>query len=118
MRGVVSAALEKERADKRIASSLQATVTLYLQSAWHNLDLESEGIQWADFLMSAHVTIIQLPDGQKIPLEALSHVEGVGVFIGVSSDEKCQRCWRYLPEVIHEARALCQRCASVVDGAH
>jgi isoleucyl-tRNA synthetase len=37
--------------------------------------------------------------------------------IGLASGEKCQRCWKVLPEVGSSAAhpALCRRCADAVE---
>jgi isoleucyl-tRNA synthetase len=43
-------------------------------------------------------------------------VLGVTVVIGLAEGEKCQRCWRVLPEVGSVAAhpELCHRCADAV----
>jgi isoleucyl-tRNA synthetase len=47
----------------------------------------------------------------------LPEVAGVAVTVGPAPGEKCQRCWRVLPEVGSVAAHpdLCQRCADAVD---
>ena len=48
---------------------------------------------------------------------ALPDVPGIGVVVGPAAGERCERCWRVLPEVGHVAGhdELCQRCAEVID---
>ena len=54
------------------------------------------------------------------PQEAfrLQDVEGVGVVVDLAEGEKCQRCWKVLPEVgaHQQAEGTCDRCAAVVGG--
>ena len=50
---------------------------------------------------------------------ALADVPEVGVRVALAEGEKCQRCWRVLPEVgtLPDHPDLCRRCADVVEGA-
>ena len=47
----------------------------------------------------------------------LPDVAGVGVVVALAPGERCERCWRVLPEVGHVPGHddLCQRCAEVID---
>jgi len=46
----------------------------------------------------------------------LADVPGVGVVFKTAEGEKCQRCWKVLPEVgKHGHDGLCARCADAVD---
>ena len=47
----------------------------------------------------------------------LPDVPGVAVVVKDASGDKCERCWRVLPEVGNVAAHadLCRRCAEVVD---
>ena len=54
--------------------------------------------------------------GDPAPSEAfrLPEVEGVGVVFETADGEKCQRCWKILPDVgRHAHEGVCGRC----DGA-
>jgi len=46
-------------------------------------------------------------------------VPGVAVRVALAEGEKCQRCWRVLPEVgtVPDHPDLCRRCADVVESA-
>ena len=50
----------------------------------------------------------------------MADVPGIAVVVGLASGEKCQRCWRVLPEVttIPAHPDLCGRCADAVDHHH
>jgi isoleucyl-tRNA synthetase len=108
----VTGALEVERAAKRIGSSLQAAVELFvpdrLLPMLHDVDLAelcivSEGTARAGTPPEGAFT---LPD-----------VLGIGVVVMPASGTRCERCWRVLPEVGHVEGHddLCQRCADVLD---
>ena len=62
---------------------------------------------------------IELRSGEG-PADAfrLDDVAGVAVVPGLAEGEKCERCWRVLPEVGSAAAApgTCRRCADVVSG--
>ncbi|HUJ96884.1 MAG TPA: zinc finger domain-containing protein, partial [Stellaceae bacterium] len=47
----------------------------------------------------------------------LPEVPGVAVTVGSAPGEKCQRCWRILPEVgtVPKHPELCERCADAVE---
>ncbi|HEX6838915.1 MAG TPA: class I tRNA ligase family protein, partial [Polyangia bacterium] len=111
LRRVVTGALELERAQKRIGSSLQAAVTVYAApdyvEALDGLDLAEISITSA-----GTVTTEAPPEGAF----TLPDVAGVAVAVGPAPGEKCQRCWRVLPEVgtILAHPDLCRRCAHSV----
>jgi isoleucyl-tRNA synthetase len=44
----------------------------------------------------------------------LEDVEGVAVVSGLSDGDKCERCWRILPEVATHDGKICGRCADTV----
>ncbi|MBV8526377.1 MAG: isoleucine--tRNA ligase [Acetobacteraceae bacterium] len=96
-----TAALEEERRDGRIGSSLQASVTLRFGPDEEPL-LSEEG--WAEILI---VSQLRIEQGDP----------GAGFIVGVAGGEKCARCWRVLPEVGENPRhtALCGRCADAID---
>ncbi|MBV9151728.1 MAG: isoleucine--tRNA ligase, partial [Alphaproteobacteria bacterium] len=112
MRRVVTGALELERAQKRIGSSLQASVEIYapnpLVAASHDVDLAELCITSA-----ATVKTGAPPDGAF----SLPDVPNVGVVVSLADGERCERCWRVLPEVGHVPGHddLCHRCADVID---
>jgi isoleucyl-tRNA synthetase len=112
LRRVVTGALELERAQKRIGSSLQAAVTVHADSAY----VEAlRGLDLAEICITSAGTLTTAP----APAGAftLPDVAGVAVLVAAAPGEKCQRCWRILPEVGSLARHpdLCERCADAVD---
>jgi isoleucyl-tRNA synthetase len=107
VRRVVTGALELARADKRIGAALQAAPTIWFASG--ELLALLEGVDLAELAITsaASVAIGEAPDGAF----RLDEVPGVAVTVELSEGDKCQRCWRVLPEVEEE---LCQRCSDAV----
>ncbi len=112
LRRVVTGALELERAQKRLGSSLQASVEIFASAefvaALAGVDLPEICITSAGTVHAAPP-----PDGSF----ALPDVPGVGVLVAPAPGEKCQRCWKILPEVgrVEAHPDLCRRCAEAVD---
>ncbi len=111
LRRVVTGALELERAEKRIGSSLQAAphvhVTPEYVAALKGLDLREICITSGGDLVEgvAPSGAFTLPD-----------VAGVGVVPVLASGNKCARCWQVLEEVGKSAKhpLICQRCEGAV----
>ena len=95
VRGTVTTQLEALRTAKEIGSSLQAAVTLRLPEGGALLAAE----EWAEILIVSDVAIA----AGEPPHES-----------GRAPGEKCERCWRVLPEVVAHPGKLCRRCDAVV----
>jgi isoleucyl-tRNA synthetase len=115
LRRVVTGAIELERAQKRIGSSLQAEAEIFADTSY--LDALA-GIDLAEICITSSGTLREgaAPDGTF----TLPDVAGVGVRIVAAAGEKCQRCWRVLKEVgtVADHPDLCLRCADAVAHAH
>ena len=111
LRRVVTGALEVERREKRIGSSLQAKPTVY---ATADYVAALDGLDLAEIAITSAAVLVEgaAPDGAF----AIDEIEGVGVTVGLAEGDKCGRCWRLLPEVGHLAghADLCRRCADAV----
>ena len=109
IRRVVTGALEVERREKRIGSSLEASPVLFLteERTWLLDDLDL-----AQLCITSDIDV-QAGEG---PPEAfrLDDVSGVAVLPNNAAGEKCLRCWRVLPEVARSSDHICARCAGVV----
>jgi len=106
---VVTGAIEKMRAAGEVKSSLQAHPVLYAPVAV----IEAfDGLDAADIFITSAADLVVAPP----PAEAfLAEDEAlIGVVVNLASGEKCQRCWKILPEVPVEEDGLCGRCDSVV----
>jgi isoleucyl-tRNA synthetase len=112
LRRVVTGALEVERAEKRIGSSLQAAVAIF---APEPLVATLGDVDLAELCITSAATVAAAPP----PAGAftLPDVAGIGVVVSPAIGTRCERCWRVLPEVGHVPGHddLCQRCAEVID---
>jgi isoleucyl-tRNA synthetase len=112
LRRVVTGALEVERAAKRIGSSLQAAVEVFvperLAAAVRDVDL-------AELCIVSGATVTQ--GAPPAGAFTLPDVAEIGVVVTPAAGARCERCWRVLPEVGHIAGHddLCGRCAAVID---
>ena len=110
-RRVVTAALEVQRTEKVIGSSLEAAPIVHVEDS---ATLEAlRDVPFADICITSDVQLTQDP----APAEAfrLGEVPGIGVVFEKAQGDKCQRCWKILPDVgTHEHPGLCKRCDEAV----
>ncbi len=111
VRRVITGALEVERGEKRLGSSLQAAPEVYMTQ---NYATNLEGVDLATVGVTSAVSIIEglAPENAY----TLDDVTGVGVIVQNATGDKCERCWRILPDVGLESNLpdLCGRCVSAV----
>ena len=112
LRRVVTGALEVERAAKRLGSSLQAAIELFVPERLVDL---VHGVDLAELCITSGGTVRPgpVPDGAF----TLPDVPDIGALVSAAPGERCERCWRVLPEVgsVTGHADLCRRCADVVD---
>ena len=112
VRRVVTGALEVERAAKRIGSSLQARPVVHIERP--ELMDAVAAVDFADVTITSDIVLSDAP----APAEAfrLPEVAGVAVVAALAEGDKCERCWKVLPEVgaVAEAPQTCGRCADAV----
>ena len=112
LRRVVTGALEVDRRDKRIGSSLQAHPVVHVDDDAYPQALD--GLDLAEIAITSSATLTRdpAPDGAF----TLDDVPGVAVVTNLAEGTRCQRCWMVLPEVGGNADHpdLCNRCAAVV----
>ncbi|KUJ80411.1 isoleucine--tRNA ligase [Ruegeria marisrubri] len=107
VRRVVTAALEVQRRDKVIGSSLEAAPVVHVEDAETRKLLA--GIDMDDLCITSGLTVT----GDPAPSEAfrLPEIPGVGVVFELAEGDKCQRCWKILPDVgRHSHPGVCGRC--------
>lgn len=112
LRRVITGAIEVDRAEQKIGSSLQAHPKVYLSHDW----IEAlDGVDLAEISIVSALTLIE----KDIPEDAfqLSDVENVGVIIVPAQGDKCERCWVISPEVGDgpKWKDLCHRCVDAVE---
>ncbi|MEE0777205.1 MAG: class I tRNA ligase family protein, partial [Bacillota bacterium] len=97
LRDDVSKALEEARRDKVIGHSLDAAVSLTLDSETYEV-MQSLEKDLADiFIVSA---------------ASISKGDALAIDVKAAPGEKCERCWKYSEDLNEEG--LCPRCAAVV----
>jgi isoleucyl-tRNA synthetase len=91
IRSVVTGALEIERAQKRIGSSLEAAPVVYVAD-----DALRAALEGVDFAEVCIVSDIQIVVGEG-PVDAfrLAEVKGVAAVPARATGVKCQRSWKY-----------------------
>lgn len=112
-RRAVTAALELKRADKTIGASLEAAPVVHVEDA--DLLAALRSVDFADVCITSAIQLSADP----APPEAfrLPEVPGIGVVFEEAPGQKCQRCWKILPDVgSHAHEATCARCDAVLGG--
>jgi isoleucyl-tRNA synthetase len=111
VRRVVTGALEIERAEKRIGSSLQASPVVHITE-----DLVSafEGLDAPEIFITSDVTFTA--DAAPEDAYRIAEQPGVAVVAARAEGEKCVRCYKVLPDVgTHKHEAVCGRCSDAVE---
>ena len=104
VRDEVNRALEVARQNKVIGTSLGAFVTLSAGGELGQLLREHE----AELPMLCIVSQIALEPGD---------IDQLRVTVSRADGDKCQRCWRVVPDVSQAAGGVCSRCSAALDGA-
>ena len=95
VRRVVTGALEVERRDKRIGSSLEAAPTVQITDA--ELSAAIDGLDMAEICITSDITISC--DAVGADAFTLDDVKGVGVVPTRAEGQKCARSWRVTKDV-------------------
>ena len=107
VRRVVTGALEIERQEKRIGSSLEAAPHVHVADAATRALLAE--VAFEDLCITSAVTVTDA----KAPAAAftLDDVAGIAVQPTPADGQKCGRCWKILPDVgQHDHAGTCGRC--------
>jgi isoleucyl-tRNA synthetase len=110
LRRVVTGALEIERAEKRIGSSLQGAPTVYADAT---TVAAMEGVDLPEIAITSSATLLtgEVPDGAF----TVPDIAGIGVVPALAEGEKCSRCWQVLPDVgTYTNPDVCARCDAAV----
>ena len=110
VRRVVTGALEVERREKTIGSSLEAAPKVYVDAQTADI---LNSIEFDDICITSQIEVIvgDAPGGAFV----LDDTQGVGVVFAMAQGEKCQRSWKILPDVgQHEPGNVCGRCAKAL----
>jgi len=106
VRRVVTGALEVERTAKVIGASLEAAPSVYVTPETAKL-LETVSFDDLSITSGIFVSI----DAAPADAFTLDDVADVAVVFAKAEGEKCQRCWKILPDVgTHAHAGVCGRC--------
>jgi isoleucyl-tRNA synthetase len=106
-RRVVTAALEIQRTDKVIGASLEAAPVVHVDDP--DMLAALKAVNFEDVCITSDIVLT----GDPAPNEAfrMPEVAGLGVVFERAMGEKCQRCWKILPDVgTHAHPGTCKRC--------
>ncbi|NDV49098.1 MULTISPECIES: isoleucine--tRNA ligase [unclassified Salipiger] len=106
-RRAVTAALEIQRTEKVIGASLEAFPVVHVEDAAMLEALKT--VAFEDICITSDIALTADP----APAEAfrMADVPNVGVVFEKAEGEKCQRCWKILPDVgTHSHASTCARC--------
>ncbi len=106
LRSDILVPIEQMRREKLVGSSLEAEVTLRTKDP--NLLDRAQSVDFAEICIAAKVELSGFTD------DSIDKVTEV-VSFGKTTNHKCGRCWRHLPEVTEDG-TLCARCDEVVNG--
>ncbi len=106
VRRVVNGALEVQRTDKVIGASLEAAPTVYVDAATAAV---LRTVSFDDLCITSGIELSEdaAPDGAF----TLEDTADVAVVFAKAEGQKCQRCWKILPDVgSHSHEGVCGRC--------
>jgi isoleucyl-tRNA synthetase len=106
-------ALELARASKLIGKSLDAKITIFTNNEEHRALLDSFANDLATvFIVSqASVSADNTPDGAFVETES-----GIAVLVEKADGHKCDRCWTYSTEGVHDEEGfICERCRKILE---
>ncbi len=106
VRRVVTGALEVERTNKVIGASLEAAPTVYVTPEAAGV---LQTVSFDDLCITSDITVST--DAAPADAFRLDDVADVAVVFARADGEKCQRCWKILPDVgTHTHAGVCARC--------
>ena len=105
-RRVVTGALEVQRTAKVIGASLEAAPTVFVTPTMMAL---LESVPFEDLCITSCVWLSTDPAPEAA--FRLADVPEIAVRFDLAKGEKCQRCWKVLPDVgTHKHPGTCARC--------
>jgi len=115
IRTLVLGALEQQRRDKVIGSSLEARVVLQATPDRHTF-LQRYEHDLPTFFIVSQVILSKCESISSEGHLAADATLGISVDVAKAEDEKCERCWNYRPTVGAHAEhpTLCERCVEAV----
>ena len=113
-RRVVTSALEVQRSEKVIGASLEAAPSVTISDPAMLAALQSVPFEDICITSALQLTAGQIEQGQF----TLADHPGVGVAFSKAEGEKCQRCWKILPDIGKDQHpGTCRRCSTALSAA-
>jgi len=110
-RRVVTGALEVERRAKTIGASLEASPIVHLSPELATLITNPATFATLCITSTLELTTDPAPEGAF----TMEDVPGVAVVFRHAEGQKCQRCWKILPDVgTHKHADTCERCSDAL----
>ncbi|PLX30028.1 MAG: isoleucine--tRNA ligase [Alphaproteobacteria bacterium] len=118
LRDQVNWALEQARVTKKIRSSLEAVVEIYVLDMLEGMARDAlldtfTASEWCDFFIVSQVAFVSDPLADLLTQEG----QDIAVAVRAHPGQKCQRCWKYgdgYTLVGPEELAVCGRCHDVL----
>ena len=107
IRRVVNGAIEIERKNKLIGSSLEAAVEIYFQDIDGTSNIIVSDLENICIVSNLSISKLNTLDD----CFQLNELQGVGVKVSKVSGEKCERCWKYF-DALNDS--ICQRCEAAI----
>jgi isoleucyl-tRNA synthetase len=105
-RRVVTGALEVQRTAKVIGASLEAAPEVHVTSAMKSL---LNSVNLADLCITSGISVLDTPAPEGAFV--LPDTPDVAVLFHPAPGQKCERCWKVLPDVgTHRHPGVCARC--------
>ena len=113
VRKVVTGAIEVERKNKKIGSSLEAFPYVYINDKSLFSDVNS--VEFSDVCITSDIKLIQ--NSCEKDSFAVEEINNVSVLINKAKGEKCERCWKITKSTYkqNDQSNLCNRCNNVIN---
>ncbi|MGR3660462.1 MAG: zinc finger domain-containing protein, partial [Paracoccaceae bacterium] len=103
---VVTGALEIQRQEKNIGASLEAAPSVYIDAETAEV-LKTVPFEDMCITSAIDLQVGAAPEGAF----TLEDTPGIAVVFAKAEGEKCERCWKILPDVgSHSHEGVCARC--------
>ena len=111
IRGYVNLAIEKERQNKNIRSSLEASPNLYIKDK--NLFKILDSVNFNEVCITSSLRLNLLKDSESNSYTVFE--DGIEVNVKKAEGEKCNRCWKYTNSYTNfKNNIICHRCDEVL----
>ncbi len=111
VRTLVTAAIELERQEKNVGSSLEAFVIVYVRDP-HIKEIICS-VDFSEICITSDLEV-KLNENLKLDNDN-SAIGGISIKVMQASGEKCSRCWKYSSNhEIFSGKSVCPRCFSLL----